>query len=970
MSLEFLSSIEAKTALETPQTLLTWEFEDTVSPISGVEYPWSAMYVRRSLYRFPESFTEGTSILTEAYSSTPTTGISDITVGSMATYYYSIIFRYKSHSSSRIGISQDISRLGNISSVAYDNFQNILSATDGVSNSTAVFTSASSTFLTSGVTAGCILFIYEGAADDGYYLIQSVDSENQITLSASLTLAVNNIDFTIISDHYKYIIGGYDYLYKSTLWRYDTKTQLVDFKVDLSTIIYGPEKLVSAFYVNTVLAADSICIITNLRYLRITYKSGTILDSDIIDQWNLSSSGLLPGYSVVGATYISGFVYLLDSANKSISKLAEPTGVLDSTYDISGLEGTDELHSIFYDAANAKLNIGTNNYFYAFDLADLNPVDSDIDMTTYARQLLSCDSDYYYDYINASPYIILINSEDSLIESYVPEIGLGYLWQQSFVSDKYTVALFHLDETSGNPVDSSSNAVAAVNNNMAPNVTGRFETGYEATSVTDNIDITAISAVIDTDEGSLSIWFKSDTVSQLTSGNHSILSLVASPNDMILIGIVAGNLELDYLAGGAHFVFSLPHPSPDTKFHNYKLMWSQSTDTVKAYLDGVSLGADIHGLNPFAGPIISALLGDTASAALGVYDEFRVTKTIFRTIHAPVYLDTLPNKMWAFSGRDYTLSYDSNDPLGFHYRDHVYTPKYLGGEYFIRNDYERSQLNPPNKVIENGEIVFRGPTPLPTMGDLGRYCRLLGLFLDRIADDRINHISLFSLYNISVEDIEHLCYYLGIPALDLNWNVDKQKRYLRVMSKLLRKAGVDNSYYNLARLLGFEAVLYTLSARRRLDSVPESVVDPTVTPVPFDYMGSLDTSSEYFPLALLRFRFYKRSVKSLTGSTSIPANRLLTDLSATFSTTCKIGNMIKVYDPTTTSDNGIYYVTEIHSDTELKVDKNWPVGSLVGLTYSNLWEVPEPDPYVDYLLNRYKDISPGSMKVMHIDSSL
>lgn len=313
-----------------------------------------------------------------------------------------------------------------------------------------------------------------------------------------------------------------------------------------------------------------------------------------------------------------------------------------------------------------------------------------------------------------------------------------------------------------------------------------------------------------------------------------------------------------------------------------------------------------------------------------------------------------------------------SDRLKFFYRDEIFTDKFLGGEYLIRNDYEQSQLHPPNKEITDSEIINIGPTPLPILGDLGRLSRMIGLFLDRIVDSRESLLELFDPRKIDVESIEDMVGYLGHPGFDLdNWNVDKQHRFLNIMPYILRRGGTLDSYLQYIRFLGFLATESPLVSRRRWDSVYyHDHIDLRVPAVYLDMMGSMDTSDSTSPLAFLRFRFYKRSTKSRLGATSIPANRLLTDATATFSSTCQVGNLIHVNDPDSTDEWGEFIVTEIHSDTVLKIDQDWPVGSKTNLVYSNNWEVPWPDPDSDFILERTLDISPDSMRVMHIDDSI
>lgn len=76
----------------------------------------------------------------------------------------------------------------------------IIGNSDGTSNSSsAVFTSASSTFVTDGVIAGDTLDILDDTVDGAGspYTILSVDSETEITLTTSLTLSLSDINFSV-----------------------------------------------------------------------------------------------------------------------------------------------------------------------------------------------------------------------------------------------------------------------------------------------------------------------------------------------------------------------------------------------------------------------------------------------------------------------------------------------------------------------------------------------------------------------------------------------------------------------------------------------------------------------------------------------------------------------------------------------------------------------------------------------------
>jgi hypothetical protein len=966
MQPDFITSIEAKTALETPQILLEWGFDDSLTtPLSSVLWLWENVYIRRSNIRYPEDITEGDSVLSEAYSTDPTTTLADTSVSDLDEYYYSLFFKYIEHSSSIIGINHDISRLGSsVKGVSSDTPEVIVTGIDGSTTaSSADFDSAGSTFLTDGIQAGYYFEIDEGGADDGFYRIDSVNSETQVTLDSALTLTASSVDFNIYDYHKKYWIIGYDFKNKPTIWLWNTASQLVDQKVDLSEILSSSETIVSFTMADLISSVKYLAFCTNSRYIRIPVVD-TPEDSDIVEEFDFSGK-LTPGFSVTGSTFISGSIYVLDTNNQEIKKITESTGTVTSTYDLSGIDGIDTtIFGLGTDGTN--LYVGANNYIYGFLESVTSPDSTDIDYLMYARDILDGDLDFVID-LESNRFIVVVNDTYKLLHTYDEEVGREYLWQQPFVSDENTIALYHLDESSGAPQDSSAYANHGVNNGMTQDDSnGRYDGSVEADAVTEYIDLSAISGEFDDAEGSVSLWFKMSDPDNIDTGTHVVFNASVDASNFVRIQFDSGALEFEYMAGGTSKLVTATIPNQDEEFHHYLITWSVSNDEVKAYVDGVQFGSTLSSLGTWAGTVSTVTIGDSTAAALGYYDEVHISD-IARTVHAVVEVYTDANKMHAFSGRDYTETYDNS--LDFYYRDEIFTEKFFGGDFYIRNDYEKAKLHPPNNVIsENSEIIFRD-TVQPILGDVGRLSRLVGLFLDRIADNREEFLNIFDYYKIDIESIPKVANYLGIVGLDTeNWNVDKQRRYLRLMHIIQKRGGRVDSYPALAYLLGFEIIVTVLNAKRRWDSVHYNAnFDSSVQAINFDEMGSFDTFDQYFPLSFLKYRIYTRSTRSITGVTSVPASRLLTDTSATFTDTAKIGNLIKVKDLTDTGDNGDYIIEEIHSDTVLKVDQDWPVGSLTSLLYTNSWEVPFPDPYVDFLLNRFRDIAPNCMKLMHID---
>ena len=313
------------------------------------------------------------------------------------------------------------------------------------------------------------------------------------------------------------------------------------------------------------------------------------------------------------------------------------------------------------------------------------------------------------------------------------------------------------------------------------------------------------------------------------------------------------------------------------------------------------------------------------------------------------------------------------DRLSFFYRDQLFTDKFVGGGYIIRNDYEREKLHPPNKVIaEDTEVIFRGPDPLPTLGDAGRLARLVGLHLDRIVDDREMMLELHNAYRADLESLPVIADMLGFSGLDdESWNVPDQRSYIHIMDKIQGAGARNRSYVNYARFLGILAVADHLAARLRWDSVVYNALwDPYTTPTPFDTMGSMDTWHESFPVVLLKWRIYKRAAKAHVGVTSSAGSRLFTDATATFSETVIPGSLLVVNDASSSGDNGEYVVEEVHSDTELKVTVDWPIGSLTDLSYTVNWQIPLPDPYADFILNKFRGMAPACMRTMHRDETV
>jgi len=70
------------------------------------------------------------------------------------------------------------------------------------------------------------------------------------------------------------------------------------------------------------------------------------------------------------------------------------------------------------------------------------------------------------------------------------------------------------------------------------------------------------------------------------------------------------------------------------------------------------------------------------------------------------------------------------------------------------------------------------------------------------------------------------------------------------------------------------------------------------------------------------------------GATSAASTRTLTSAAALFSSAgVAAGDIVVVNDTGDTGDNGVYTITSVDSETQLTVNRDWPEGSLTGLTY-------------------------------------
>jgi len=69
------------------------------------------------------------------------------------------------------------------------------------------------------------------------------------------------------------------------------------------------------------------------------------------------------------------------------------------------------------------------------------------------------------------------------------------------------------------------------------------------------------------------------------------------------------------------------------------------------------------------------------------------------------------------------------------------------------------------------------------------------------------------------------------------------------------------------------------------------------------------------------------------GATGLPAARTLTSVAGGFSAAVAVGDILVIEDYQSNGDNGAYIVTGVPLDTQITVNRDWPVGSLAALNF-------------------------------------
>jgi len=945
-------TIEAKQALETPQILVEWTFDDIVADIEYIR-------IRRSDYRYPETVSEGDAVLDEAADMADLrASFADISVDADKVYYYSVFFDLYGQFAVPQELSQDVERLGELFSVYrhhdYLPLTQIALGTGGIDTYTGYLSTPvkprSLTFTTVvGLSATVVTDNGAGALvgdigignnminyDTGYYdvtFVGNVDPGSPVY-----------VDYGYGDD--KYWIFAKNNSGVPVLWSYNTTKELCEEEIDLSAII--SERPVAILNFDLTSSTRTFELLTSSKYVAVTIDSDAteVLTGDVTQEWDLSTI-LSPGFNVVGGCkeFSPGpsevGIRILDSTNEELL-LVSSSGTLLSTTDLSGLDLSGSYYGCSYDLENLYYLIGSGKMVYAFDTAETAPTNPDIQGLIPVRRSLTSD------FSREGDRLVVVDDSVGVIDKYAYENLSDIAQIEEAAYPNYDVAgLWHLDDEadSGTVVDSSGNGNdGSLGGTPTQGITGKFSLGTQLNSVGDSIDLSGAASLFDSNKGFVSFWWKSPYSGYMPpSGDRFLATISVDASNRLDIELLAnGDVSAALIKGGtsnaAVATGGYVYLSSDL-FSHIHVQWDVSN--IYLYINGtLRASAAIAGV--FAGTASSFLVGGASSdSALGFYDDVVLGTEVKASFFPRYTLTTVGNRAHALSGRD-------PDAVEFNFRDKL---KYYFGDFILENDTGKLQLS-PDKALSDHEVILRQDRDELYLGELGRLSRLFGLFLDRIVDYRrffMNHLIASEVEDEFIDLLGELIY---AKDFDEDWNVEQRRRFLEVTWYCFQRGGTVDAFARMVRFLGFrlyapDGDLPVVVARRKFDSV----VNPNRPDTPFD-TDTFDSFGSSHYLAKLFFRFYLFNYESHVGTTSVPATRQLTDAGAQFTETAEEGSLVYVYDRSDPGDNGQYIVSSVVSDTVLEVDTDWKEGSNTNLSFKLYWRVPNPDPYTDEILTR------------------
>lgn len=973
-NVDILTSVSADMALETPQAVLQWEFDNPIPEVDRVK-------VNRSTFRYPEDDSEGDSLLDEAQTSQASlrTSFSDTTPEKDRVHYYSVFFDHFKQFSMTQELEQDIERLGVIRGVnlhcVFVEDEDVGTGTGAQDTFTGTLANSPikpySVVITSVVSSSPVTVVDDGAGNligdvgAGTNTIDYETGDFDVTFSGNVDATEDVLVDYCYGDESYWILAR-DNDNETVLYSWNTRTTLVDERINLTSILRSGERGVSLVDYIPSSSDRTFEIATSERFIQVTVDTDaeTIESADIVAEWDFEGA-LDTGFEVVGAskddistsaTAVTRGVRLLDKANEK-APLFTLAGALSRDMDLVGLTADikDNLRGITFHSFSELTVIGNDKVLYGIDTTEVSPTNLDITAVFPVRYVLNAGLTAVTTSVAGGDLLIVDNSL-KIFERYTFADQSGN-WQMEEETHPgpNIVGLWHFEDDSGDaPADSSGNANSGtLVSSPVQEVSGKFGTnGIEFDAEADSVDFGAgggAGALFDPDDGFMSVWYKHPYSGYLPPVGDRILfaAEVDASNSVILSALSTGELRAVMLRGGTSTTVEIASASDalgDGAFHHILVHWESGIGgTLSLYVDGVQEDTDTIA-GTWTGTPTIYLGGSSSDSALGVYDDFVLADSGL-TAYTRSTITTRGNRCHALSGRDY-----DDGHFAFRNKVRLYFP-----EYVLRNDFEQQRL-PPDKLLSSPEeVIFREDVEDVTLGHFGGLSRLFGLFLDRNVDRRRHFMNHLTDSKVEDEFIDELGALINATEFDDIWNVDMRRRFLEVTYFVNQRAGSLDAFKRMVRFLGFDMwcpsdlTTIVIAARRFFDSV----VDPLRPDTPFD-TSFFDSGDSGFQLVTLLFTFFLPNFFSDIGATSVPATRELTDAGATFTQDAEPGSLVTVWDPDDTGDNGQFLVDSVTSDTVLVIDQDWPEGSNSGLSYKLSWQIPEPDPFVDQIFSRFR----------------
>ena len=901
---DILASAAAAVGLETPQVLVSWDFQDD-------EYwalPWSNMRLQRSYERFPEAYNEGTNLLNESYSTSPSTYKSDLSPDGSKYAYYSLYFEH--------------SNLGDSGILGSANLK-----TFNLKRGVSKMLSFHQDLVDYGGSPTRYTFWMVCFDQEGTRKILKYDANSPVLDSLELGVFERDLDVSALLQTNEYVVGaGF-------------------------TGTYGA-------------SSNALPLVTNQRVMVLDISgsddeietSDVLYEDDIKDNLTAGSS-VDQGYGRLEGGNVQWQV--LDLSNKMVHMW----GIVTQTVDFSGISAADYIDGFECDNDNDDYLLSYYNHVIRIPDSVSTAEDDDISEMYLAPYPIAPGSLHWY-----TPGFGIDNigfwEEETGLYYWAYQAGdwdaVDVYGRDWYDPEANTVGLYHLEEGVGAPdvlnaADLANNGANSGCVEEAAGVHGYVYTrGYTSVETNSYVDIVNIAGNLDPTQGTVEFYFKANTEGEWDGSGYLFAWVGNSANDYLYIYLSGGSLIARYHSTTIDVSASGAVPDKDVEWHHIAITWS-AAGNLKLFFDSTQL--DTQALaSAFSNASqtsleICGVSSGIGSTAKGVYDEVRLSDTE-RNVHTYDTFWYRAAMLHEWTGRDYTTT-------PFEFRDQLFDD-FIPEAIRIRDTENVHWF--PNTELPDGEVLHRGGD-LTDGGQLRALMRMHGLFMDRFVDARDRVVVDQDIEECSYRHIDQLSRLIGYhdvrkvvdPYTLDELDMTRLRQITKGMVEVWKRKGTLNSMHLFAKLYHIILDLEVFYYRRFWDSV----IDPLRESVYLD-SSVMDTSVAGEPIGEIRVRAYLRDYPIDTGTdgeTGPDTTNTFLSSSATWNTNEKVnlGDLLLIEEPDSGGNevaNGAYLITNIVSDTKIVVDHLWDAttGGLTGLNFRVLKLLPDADPVSQFIL--------------------